>query len=66
MVPVLVALSAWGDDYVPLDGGPGIVYVTKGSGRRVHVDLVDDEGHAVDPADVEVVAGPGYEAALAS
>jgi len=64
VVPVLVALSAWGDYHVPLDGGPGIVYVTKDAGRRVHVNLVDDEGRAVDPADVEVVAGPGYEAAL--
>ncbi len=63
-VPVLVALAAWGDEHDPLPGGPAMLYVTKDEKRPVHVELVDDDGNRVDPAQVRVATGPGYEAAV--
>jgi DNA-binding HxlR family transcriptional regulator len=64
-LPVLVALSEWGEEHAPLPAGPAMSYVTTGE-RVVHLEFRDDRGAEVSPETVSVVRGPGYHAVLAA
>ncbi|MEU4667937.1 helix-turn-helix domain-containing protein [Amycolatopsis sp. NPDC023774] len=59
LLPVLAALSGWGDEYRPTGHGPATIYVDTTDDRPVHLAFVDEDGHAVDPAKVAYRRGPG-------
>lgn len=54
VIPVLAALSAWGDEYLPLETGPSVIYTSAQDGRRLHLEFVDDDGEVVDRDEVAV------------
>lgn len=62
-LPIMAALSQWGDHHLPLEAGPAIVY-TAGGSRGIHLEFRDDEGQPVPPESVSVARGPGYRALL--
>ncbi|WP_458247423.1 winged helix-turn-helix transcriptional regulator [Streptomyces sp. MAI_2237] len=65
VLPVLAALSAWGDRHRPQETGQGILYAAA-TDRPVHLEFRDDQGELVHQDDVSVVRGPAYHAALAA
>ncbi|OAN39828.1 winged helix-turn-helix transcriptional regulator [Mycolicibacterium iranicum] len=59
LYPVLMALRAWGDQYLAPDG-PFIEYRHRHCGGRTHTRLLcDDCGADVAATDIEIQAGPG-------
>ena len=46
--PVLMALMAWGDRYMPGSGGRPLKLVRRDGGQEVRVALVDERGQIVD------------------
>ncbi|MFF6993290.1 winged helix-turn-helix transcriptional regulator [Streptomyces sp. NPDC010273] len=65
VLPVLAALSAWGDRHRPQETGQGVRYATDGK-RPVHLEFRDDHGEPVDQDTVSIIRGPAYYAALAA
>ncbi|WP_369220912.1 winged helix-turn-helix transcriptional regulator [Streptomyces sp. R39] len=65
VLPVLAALSAWGDRHRPQETGQGVLYATAGE-RPVHLEFRDDHGEPVDQDTVSIIRGPAYYAALAA
>jgi DNA-binding HxlR family transcriptional regulator len=59
LLPVLAALTAWGDEYVPSGHGPATRYVRAGTDAPVRLAFVDADGAIVAQDDVAVVRGPG-------
>jgi DNA-binding HxlR family transcriptional regulator len=59
LLPVLAAMSAWGDAYQPSGFGPAAVYTDRESGTPLRLAFVDADGNERDAAQVEVVRGPG-------
>jgi DNA-binding HxlR family transcriptional regulator len=57
VMPLLAALSAWGDEHLPLEAGPSVSYTRAGDGRRLHLAFVDDDGVIVDRDAVAVARG---------
>ncbi|WP_448808952.1 winged helix-turn-helix transcriptional regulator [Agromyces bauzanensis] len=57
--PVLVAITAWGDEHRPSGFGPAAIYIDRKTGSPLRLAFVDDDGveHALD--DVMAVPGPG-------
>jgi len=55
LLPVLAALSGWGDVHRPIDAGPAALYRDATTGRPVTMSFVDDEGHALPAEQVAVV-----------
>ena len=52
----------WGDEYLPLDGGPPIEPVHRGDcNERVHVVLQCEAGHEPTPREVAIRPGPGAQ-----
>jgi DNA-binding HxlR family transcriptional regulator len=58
LVPALVALTAWGDEWAAPDGAP-IVYRRPGCDGVVHPELRCEHGDPVAPGDLLVDIGPG-------
>lgn len=65
VLPVLAALSAWGDRHRPQETGQGVVYAAGGE-RPVHLEFRDERGEPVDQDAVTIIRGPAYHAALAA
>jgi DNA-binding HxlR family transcriptional regulator len=60
LVPILMALTAWGDRWATPEGGPPLVYQHRRCGHRFTPTVTCDAcGEPVAPADVEVLLGPG-------
>ncbi|MFI5713473.1 winged helix-turn-helix transcriptional regulator [Kribbella sp. NPDC051620] len=59
LYPVMVALVQWGDQYLPLDGGPPLLPEHRGCGGRVEVTLHCEAGHTPTPREVAFRPGPG-------
>ena len=59
LLPVLAAMSAWGDEYRPSGFGPAALYADRESGTPLRIAFVDADGVERDSAEVEVVRGPG-------
>lgn len=59
LIPVLAAMSAWGDEWRPSGFGPAALYADRETGAPARLAFVDATGGEVDPADVIVVRGPG-------
>ena len=59
LLPVLAAMSAWGDVYEPSGFGPAALYADRESGTPLRLAFVDADGTEHDTAQVEVVRGPG-------
>lgn len=64
-LPILAALSQWGDAHLPLDEGPAVVYRSTGTGKEVHLAFVDASGATVDRDEVSIQRGRGHVARLA-
>ncbi len=60
LLPVLVALMQWGDRWLAPDGAP-VLLEHSGCGEPVRAELRCAAGHAPEPAELELVAGPGRE-----
>ena len=58
LAPVLAALSVWGDEHDPHPDGAARRFTVAGTGEPVTVAFVTDDGHLVDPADVEMLPRP--------
>jgi DNA-binding HxlR family transcriptional regulator len=59
-VPVLMALTAWGDQWATPEGGPPLVYLHHRCGRQFTPTVSCDAcGDPITPADVGVRPGPG-------
>jgi DNA-binding HxlR family transcriptional regulator len=58
LVPALVALTVWGDEWAAPDGPP-IVYRRPGCEGVVHPELRCEHGDRVEPGDLLVETGPG-------
>jgi DNA-binding HxlR family transcriptional regulator len=61
LYPVLVAMIQWGDQYLPLDGGPPIVPQHRECGEQINVVLRCAAGHEPDAREVAIRPGPGAE-----
>ena len=59
LLPVLAAMSAWGDVYQPSGFRPAALYTDRESGTPLRLAFVDADGNERDLAQVEVVRGPG-------
>lgn len=66
VLPVLAALSAWGDRHRPQETGQGVVYAAADDERPVHLEFRDERGELVDQGAVTIIRGPAYHAALAA
>ncbi|MEV8091657.1 winged helix-turn-helix transcriptional regulator [Streptomyces nigra] len=66
VLPVLAALSAWGDRHRPQETGQGVVYAAADDERPVHLEFRDERGESVDQDAVTIIRGPAYHAALAA
>lgn len=60
LLPVLGAISAWGDVHRPSGFGPAALYTDRRNGEPVRLAFVDADGREVPADEVEVVAGPGF------
>src|SRR5262249_47291653 len=60
LVPVLMALTAWGDRWATPDGGPPMVFQHRSCGHRfTPVVSCSACGEPVAPGDVRAIPGPG-------
>ena len=59
LLPVLAAMSAWGDEYRPSGFGPAALYTDSESGTPLRLAFVDADGVERDTAGVTVIRGPG-------
>jgi DNA-binding HxlR family transcriptional regulator len=59
LLPVLTALREWGDTWTGTPDEVPLLSVHRGCGSTVRARLRCDNGHEVDPSEVEVTAGPG-------
>ncbi|MFJ6926875.1 winged helix-turn-helix transcriptional regulator [Streptomyces nigra] len=66
VLPVLAALSAWGDRHRPQETGQGVVYAAADGERPVHLEFRDERGELIDQDAVTIIRGPAYHAALAA
>lgn len=57
---VLTALQQWGDEHLPRSEGPSLLRRRKGTGRPVHVGLVDDRGEELDLDQLELIRTSSY------
>lgn len=60
LLPVLGAISAWGDVHRPSGFGPAALYTDRRTGEPVRLAFVDADGRELAADEVEVVAGPGF------
>ncbi|PXA68210.1 winged helix-turn-helix transcriptional regulator [Cryobacterium arcticum] len=59
LLPVLGALTQWGNDYRPSGHGPSRLYQHAATGEATTVAFVTADGRVVPPADIAIVPGPG-------
>ena len=60
LVPVLMALTAWGDRWATPEGGPPLLFRHRPCGQRLTPTVACDAcGEPVTTADVDVLPGPG-------
>jgi DNA-binding HxlR family transcriptional regulator len=65
LFPVLVALMEWGDRWLAPDGAP-VVLQHRGCDEAVHIELRCAAGHQATLDELDLVAGPGSQAAATS
>jgi DNA-binding HxlR family transcriptional regulator len=66
LYPVMVALVQWGDEHLPLDGGPPLIPEHRGDcGEKVTVVLRCAAGHEPAPREVALRPGPGAQPRVA-
>ncbi|MET0726362.1 MAG: helix-turn-helix domain-containing protein [Leifsonia sp.] len=59
LIPVLAAMSAWGDEYRPSGFGPAAVYADRETGVPVRLAFVGADGVEREASAVVVERGPG-------
>jgi DNA-binding HxlR family transcriptional regulator len=60
LMPVLMALTAWGDRWATPDGGPPVVFEHRRCGHRFTPTVsCDGCGEPIDPTEVDTLPGPG-------
>ena len=59
LLPVLGALTQWGDEHRPGRHGPSRIYQQAATGEPVRVAFVALSGQEVSPQDIEIAPGPG-------
>lgn len=57
--PVLVAITAWGDEYRPSGFGPAAIYTDRETGSPLRLAFLDADGVEHDLDEVIAVPGPG-------
>jgi len=60
LLPVLIALQAWGDQHLPWADGPSVLRCERGSDRPVRVGFVDGSGQEVPVEKLELVRTASY------
>jgi len=60
VLPVLAALSAWGNAHLPIREGSGVVYAREPDGEELELHFVDRAGHVVADSEVAMRRGPAY------
>lgn len=64
---ILLALQQWGDRHKADPEGPPVIARHVECGKELHVTFACSDGHVVgDPADIELVPGPGALPAVAA
>jgi hypothetical protein len=58
-MPVLAALTAWGDVHAPTGFGPAAVFTAEDTGLPVTLTFTDPDGAQIPNAGVVVQPGPG-------
>ncbi|MGW5191215.1 winged helix-turn-helix transcriptional regulator [Kribbella sp. NPDC004138] len=53
-LPILAALAQWGETHLDLGDRPGVGFASASTGRRAHLEFVDEDGNLVQAADVRV------------
>jgi len=61
LYPVLVAMVQWGDEHLPLDGGPPMVTRHRGCEEEVSIVMRCAAGHEPSPREVAFRPGPSAE-----
>ncbi|MCS5719936.1 helix-turn-helix transcriptional regulator [Herbiconiux sp. CPCC 205763] len=59
LMPVLAALTAWGDRHRPTEPGPTVLYEDADSGARAELRFTTADGRILELADVAARPGPG-------
>lgn len=60
MMPLLIALTQWGDRWVFGKGSEPVIFLDRESGEPISpVQVFSSRGEALRPRDIKVVAGPG-------
>jgi DNA-binding HxlR family transcriptional regulator len=59
LLPVMAALSAWGDEFRPTGRGPAALYADRETGEQLRLAFVSAGSAERDPSSVTVVRGPG-------
>jgi DNA-binding HxlR family transcriptional regulator len=59
LLPVLAALTEWGNEYRPSGHGPTRLYQHAETGEATSIAFVTADGTVVPPADITIVPGPG-------
>jgi DNA-binding HxlR family transcriptional regulator len=61
LVPAIIALMQWGDEYLADPAGPAVYIDHRECGRHVHTQMVCDAGHPVQSIyELEVTPGPAF------
>lgn len=60
LVPAVLAMMQWGDQYYADNEGPAVVVTHGGCGADVHAELRCSAGHQVGASDLHAAPGPGY------
>ena len=64
LLPVLVALKQWGDQWLAPSGVP-VELSHRDCGELVHAELRCAAGHQTEPDELDLIVGPGAKAAVA-
>jgi DNA-binding HxlR family transcriptional regulator len=60
LVPAVMGLLQWGDRYRADPEGPAMLSRHRGCGAHVDAQIRCDQGHAVQPEDIESIPGPAF------
>ncbi|MFF7163441.1 winged helix-turn-helix transcriptional regulator [Streptomyces sp. NPDC008086] len=60
LVPAVMGLLQWGDRYRADPEGPAMLSRHRGCGANVDAQIRCDQGHAVQPLDIESIPGPAF------
>ncbi|MEU3188914.1 helix-turn-helix domain-containing protein [Streptomyces sp. NPDC006923] len=59
ILPILAALTSWGDGRLPTGREPASLFIDEATGQPVTLGFADGNGTVIDPERVRMVYGPG-------